>query len=159
MGKCFQFLTELSACDMSIFSFLDNNLSKSQWIFTKYDMCIDIVEIWFWIAHWQILSIFEQLSARNIIKAGDYGFMFLFILGHEKAGVCSVRFVQMCICGSLCLLNSCYIFYHIVYFSTTKMKNQIKMSITMYFYDLDFKLCSYSQINPCPAEPGYTLSF
>ena len=41
------------------FSFLDDNLSKHQWIFTKLDMCIDIVEIWFGIANGQILSIFD----------------------------------------------------------------------------------------------------
>ena len=35
----------------SVFSFQDNNLSKSQWIFTKLDMCIDIVEIYFGIAN------------------------------------------------------------------------------------------------------------
>ena len=29
------------------FSFLDDNLSKHQWIFTKFGMCIDIVELWF----------------------------------------------------------------------------------------------------------------
>ena len=113
MGKFCQFLTQLSACDMSVFSFLDDNLSKFQWIFTKFDMCIDIVDIWFGIAHWQILSIFEQLSARNIIKAGYYRFMFLFILGHEMAGVCSVHIMHMCICGSLCLLNSCCVFCHL----------------------------------------------
>ena len=40
------FLTELSACNTSIFYFQDNNLSKSQWIFTKFSVRIDIVEIW-----------------------------------------------------------------------------------------------------------------
>ena len=40
------------------FSFLDNNLSKCQWIFIKLGMCIDIVKIWFGIANGQILSIF-----------------------------------------------------------------------------------------------------
>ena len=29
----------------SIFYFHDNNWSKSRWISTKFDMCIDIVEI------------------------------------------------------------------------------------------------------------------
>ena len=29
----------------SIFSFLDGNLSKCQWIFTKHGVCIDIVEV------------------------------------------------------------------------------------------------------------------
>ena len=28
-----------------VFYFQDNNFSKSQWIFTKFDMCIDIVEM------------------------------------------------------------------------------------------------------------------
>ena len=51
-------LTELSAPDTSIFSFLDDNLSKCQWIFTKLGICIDIVEIWFGIANGQISSIF-----------------------------------------------------------------------------------------------------
>ena len=50
MSKFSQFLTELSACDTSIFSFLDDNFSKYQCIFTKLVMCIDIVEICFGIA-------------------------------------------------------------------------------------------------------------
>ena len=50
------FLTELSARNTTVFYFLDNNLSKSQWIFTKFDVRIDIVEICFGIALWQILS-------------------------------------------------------------------------------------------------------
>ena len=61
MGKFRQFLTELSARDTPIFSFLDDNLSKHQWIFTKLGMCIDIVEIWFGIAYGQILSIFDRV--------------------------------------------------------------------------------------------------
>ena len=41
----------------SVFLFLDNNLSTWQWIFTKLSiLCIDIVEIWFEIANWQILT-------------------------------------------------------------------------------------------------------
>ena len=42
-----------------LFLFPDDNLSKHQWIFTKFGMCIDIVEIWFGIANGQILSIFD----------------------------------------------------------------------------------------------------
>ena len=60
MGKfkfC-QVLTELSALDMSIFLFLDNIL-----IFTKFCMCIDIVEIWFGIANGQILSVLDSVTA------------------------------------------------------------------------------------------------
>ena len=45
---------------MAIFSFLDDNLSKCQWIFTKLGICIDIVEIWFGIANGQILSFFDR---------------------------------------------------------------------------------------------------
>ena len=40
------------------FSLPDDNLSKQLWIFTKLGMCIDIVDIWFWIANGQILSDF-----------------------------------------------------------------------------------------------------
>ena len=54
MGKFFQFLTELSAHRTSVFLFPDDNLSKCQWIFTKLGVCIDIVEISFWIANGQI---------------------------------------------------------------------------------------------------------
>ena len=46
---------ELSAQDMPIFLFPDDNFRKSQWLFTKLGMCIDIVEIWIGIANGQIL--------------------------------------------------------------------------------------------------------
>ena len=32
-----------SVRNTSVFYFQDNNLSKSQWIFTRFDVCIDIV--------------------------------------------------------------------------------------------------------------------
>ena len=44
-------------------SFPDDKLSKHQWIFTKFGMCIDIVEIWFGIANGRILT---ELSARDM---------------------------------------------------------------------------------------------
>ena len=56
-----QTFVHLSYIHLSIFSFLDHNLSKCQWIFTKFFMCIDIVEIWFGIANGQILSIFDRV--------------------------------------------------------------------------------------------------
>ena len=59
MGKFCQFFRELSAQDMPVFSFPDNNLRKYEWIFAKLGMCIDIVKNWFWIANGQILSIFK----------------------------------------------------------------------------------------------------
>ena len=40
------------------FLFLDDNLSKPEWIFTNFGMCIDIVDIWFGIANGQISSDF-----------------------------------------------------------------------------------------------------
>ena len=60
MGQFRQILTKLSVWDAPIFSFLDDNMSKYQWIFTKLGMCIDIVEIWFGIANGQILSNFDR---------------------------------------------------------------------------------------------------
>ena len=48
MGKFHKFLTELSAHGMSKFSFLDDILSKCQWIFTKLGVCIDIVSQLIW---------------------------------------------------------------------------------------------------------------
>ena len=53
------FLTELYALNTSVFYFQNNNLSNSQWIFTKFDVYIVIVEICFGVAHWQISSIFD----------------------------------------------------------------------------------------------------
>ena len=50
----------LSFVRPSVFSFLYDNLSKFQWIFTKLDVCIDIVEIWFGIANGQFSSIFDR---------------------------------------------------------------------------------------------------
>ena len=55
MGKFRQFLSELSAHDMSVFSFPDDNFSKYQKVFIKLGICIDSVEIWFGIANGQIL--------------------------------------------------------------------------------------------------------
>ena len=43
MGKFRQFLAELSANDMSVFSFLDDNFSEYQWTFTKLGMCIALI--------------------------------------------------------------------------------------------------------------------
>ena len=45
MGKFRQILTELSGRDTPMFSFLDDNLIKHEWIFTKLGMCIDTMEI------------------------------------------------------------------------------------------------------------------
>ena len=79
MGK-FQYMTELSAPDMSIFLFQDNNLSKSQWIFTKLDMCIYIVEICFWIANTKLslffLVICLQHNNSGVLSFHDF-------IGHE----------------------------------------------------------------------------
>ena len=41
--------------------FPDDILSKHRWVFTKLGMCIDIVEIWFGIANWQISSNFDRV--------------------------------------------------------------------------------------------------
>ena len=61
MGKR-QLLTELSALYTSVFSFQDNNK-----VFTKLDMCIDIVEIWLGIAIGYILSFLQELSPHDMI--------------------------------------------------------------------------------------------
>ena len=39
-----------------VFSFLGNNFSKYQWIFTKLGMCINIMKNWFGVANGQISS-------------------------------------------------------------------------------------------------------
>ena len=66
MGKFCQSFTELSAQDTPIFLFLDDNLSKHPWIFTKLGMCIDIVAVWFGITNGQISLMFDRvICPRN----------------------------------------------------------------------------------------------
>ena len=74
-----KFLTELSAHHTSVFSFLDDTLSKYQSIFTKLVMCIDIMEIWFWIASGQILFIFDRVICLPHDSGGVLSFQ-VFIL-------------------------------------------------------------------------------
>ena len=52
-----QSVIRLSICIL----FLDDYLSKHQWIFTKLCMCIDIIEVWFGIANSQISSNFDPV--------------------------------------------------------------------------------------------------
>ena len=68
MGKFRQFLTNLSALNTSVFSFLDETFGKSQWIFTKLGMCIGILEICFGIANGQISSIFDRVIFPQYIR-------------------------------------------------------------------------------------------
>ena len=49
---------------MSEFSFQDNNLSKSRRIFTKLNMCIDIVEICFGVAIGYILVEYLHMTEQ-----------------------------------------------------------------------------------------------
>ena len=56
------------AHNRSLFAFTDDTYSNYQWIFTKFGVCIDIMEIYFGNADWQILSIFDfQSSARDTL--------------------------------------------------------------------------------------------
>ena len=55
----------LSYICQSLFLFLDDNLSKCQWIFTKLGICIAIVKIWFGVANGQILSIFDRVTCQR----------------------------------------------------------------------------------------------
>ena len=71
MGKFGLFLT-------SVFYFQDNNLSKPQWIFTRFDRCIYIVEICF--AHWQISSIFDRVICPQHDKGGVLSFHILLFI-------------------------------------------------------------------------------
>ena len=79
------FLKALFARNTSVFHFQDNNLSISQWIFTTFDVCIDIVEICFGIAHQQNFCQFlTELTAHNTIMAGYYCSTFYFYFGKKK---------------------------------------------------------------------------
>ena len=70
---------ELSARNTSIFYFQDNNLSKFQCIFIKFDMCIDIVEVCFGIAHWQISSVFDTVICPRHDNGRVLSFRVLFL--------------------------------------------------------------------------------
>ena len=90
MGKFCQFLSELSACHISIFSFPDDNLSKCQWIFIKYGMCIDIVEILCGIAIRQISLIYDRVicpSYNNDAGIINLGFYFGNNIADEKSWI------------------------------------------------------------------------
>ena len=79
MGKFRHILTELSARDTPIFSFLVDNLSNCQGILTKLNTCIDIniKEVWFGIANEQILSVFDIVIYTGHDNGGDYRCTFL----------------------------------------------------------------------------------
>ena len=66
MGKFRQFLTELSAHNRSVFSFLYDNFSKYQWIFTKLDVYIDIVEICFGLLKGKFCLFLTKLAASHM---------------------------------------------------------------------------------------------
>ena len=53
--------------------FPDDNLSNQQWIFTKFGLCFDIVEIWFGIANGQISSNFDRVICLRHIHIFVYG--------------------------------------------------------------------------------------
>ena len=64
-GLILSFLTESSACHLSGFSFSDDNLSKYQWIFTRFAMCIDIVKICYRNVMGKFCPFLTELSAQN----------------------------------------------------------------------------------------------
>ena len=66
MGKLPQILTELSAQNTSIVWFPDDNMSKYQWISTRLDIWINIVEIWLGNANGQISSVFDSYTTTSL---------------------------------------------------------------------------------------------
>ena len=60
MGDFCSFLSHLPATCL-FFLFQDDNMSKYKLIFTKLEMCIYVVEIWFEITNGQIPSIFDRV--------------------------------------------------------------------------------------------------
>ena len=58
MSMCLSVHPSVVCLSVHLGLFLDDNLIKRQWIFTKLGMCIEIVEIWFGIADGQISSNF-----------------------------------------------------------------------------------------------------
>ena len=62
LAKFCQFLTKLSARNMSVFSFPDDNFNKYQWIFTNLVRPLIFLESCFGFANGQILSIFYRVN-------------------------------------------------------------------------------------------------
>ena len=63
---------------LSVFSFLENDLSKYQWIFTKLGMCIDIVESglgWLMGKLHQFLMVLPVLLFHVFNFTFDYSFL------------------------------------------------------------------------------------
>ena len=88
MGKFYPFLTELIACDISVFSFQEVNFSKYQCIFSKLGMCIDIVELCFGIA--TCMGKFCPFL-RSVICRSIYIFTFWTITCAQKVLFCSSK--------------------------------------------------------------------
>ena len=76
----FLFLTELSARNTSIFYFQDDNFSNSQWIFTKFDVCIDIMEV----------------SALGLLIGKFRPFLTVICPRHDNGGVLSFHVFFVC---------------------------------------------------------------
>ena len=71
----------MTVCNTSVSLFQNKNFSLSRWIFTKFDMYIDIVDIWLGIAHWQISSIFDIIYLQHDNgRVLSFHFCFYFIL-------------------------------------------------------------------------------
>ena len=69
MCKFCQFLTVICRRHICIL-FLQDNLHKYQWIFTKLGICIDIVKIWSLVANGQYCQFLKDLSAHHKIVIG-----------------------------------------------------------------------------------------
>ena len=75
MSKFHQFFMQLTARHVSLFSFLDDNLSKYQSIFTKRGMCIDIMELWFGLLMGNFRQFLTELSACHMIVLSFHVFI------------------------------------------------------------------------------------
>ena len=69
-------------------SFLDENLSKCEWIFTKLGICIDIVKIWFGIVNGQIYVSFGQSYMPATCPSFRFWMITRINIGFIKLGIC-----------------------------------------------------------------------
>ena len=63
-------LHEYTLCfqDISVFLFPDDNLSKCQWIFTRFGLNIDIVKTWFGNFNRQISLFFDRFICKQYVR-------------------------------------------------------------------------------------------